>query len=126
MLRPEGGDPGVEYVCTLGVPAGGVPRACGLRSSRVAGVPQCQTVGWPHEQGPLVSLCEASVGIQVEWGLGSLWGLWSQEAKLARMGERDQEGGSSKIWTPCQSEGSPGSPEGKRGDEGPQERVGGA
>lgn len=125
MLRPEGGDPGVKYVCTLGVPAGGVPRAYGLKSSRVAGVPQCQTVGWPREQGPLVSLCEARVGVQVEWGLGSVWGR-TQEANLACMGEREGEGGSSKIWTPCESEGSPGSPEGKRGDEGPQERVGGA
>lgn len=44
MLRPEGGDPGIQYVCTLGAPAGGVPRAPGLKSSRVAGVPQCQTL----------------------------------------------------------------------------------
>lgn len=103
----------------------GVPRAPGLKSSRVAGVPQCQTVRWPHEQAPLVSLCEASLGVQVEWGLGSLWGRWSQEAKLACVGERGWEGGSSKIWTPCESEGSLGSPEGKRGD-GQQESLGGA
>lgn len=88
MLRPEGGDPGVQYACTLGAPAGGVPRAPDLKSSTVAGVPQCQTVRWPHEQAPLVSFCEASLGVQVEWGLSSLWGRWSQEAKLACVGER--------------------------------------
>lgn len=72
VLRPEVETRGLS-VCVFGDACRGSSQGLWFRKFKSGWVAQCQTVGWPHEQGPLVSLCEASLGIQVGWGQGSLW-----------------------------------------------------